>query len=86
MSAAARMSAASRPAERLAGTEGGRRGRRGRRAEGRSAPHVASAVPQLPQNFAPGAAAEPHWVQCATFGASAVPQLAQNFDPGGLGA
>src|ERR1700728_1577293 len=77
------MSAAAGPAKRLADTEGGRRGRR---AEGRCASHVASAVPQLPQNFAPGAAVAPHWVQCAAFGASAVPQLAQNFDPGAFGA
>ena len=45
-----------------------------------------SAPPQLAQNFAPGAAAVPHWVQCTAFGAIAVPQLEQNFAPGAFGA
>jgi hypothetical protein len=47
--------------------------------------HV-SAPPQLAQNFAPGAAAVPHWVQCTPLGAIALPQLEQNFAPGAFGA
>ena len=72
----------SRPRERI--SRAAQRGDQSRAAP-RGALHAESALPQLAQNFAPGAADVPHWVQCVTLGALiAVPQLEQNLAPGGF--